>query len=466
MENSNPIIERFGIKGLFGKKDVELSFKHKAQVYIGENGLGKTTILNALNYLLSCDFRNLVNIPFSRVDVAIAGRGYAFSKEEINSYIEARGERHRKSGFYQSVNQSLQDDDVKALQKVIRSGESDMAKMQGVLDLLKQKGLNINAPSDFIMDVLTQIVLDRLENNQIEEFLKLMKSLQFRILYFPTYRRIEKDVRTMLKERRNRRNYPYSSRELDLESSFVEELSEAVHSGMSDIKRRRDSILRRISDISRKELDSMSVDLLKRQIAGIPETIQLEDSDKDKITAIIQKSQVGLSTKEQETVLQMMSTGKIYNDENKFLLYLLTRLKDIYNSYEAYDQGIKTFVEICNGYLHDKQFTYNEADLSLDLESAVKTGPIQEVLDLDLLSSGEKQLVSMFATIYLDPQSHFIVLIDEPELSLSIYWQRKLLPDMMKSPNCEFLFAVTHSPFIFENELQEYTTGMNEFVKS
>ena len=162
----------------------------------------------------------------------------------------------------------------------------------------------------------------------------------------------------------------------------------------------------------------------------------------------------------------MMSTGKIYNDENKFLLYLLTRLKDIYNSYEAYDQGIKTFVEICNGYLHDKHFTYNEADLSLDLESAVKTGPIQEVLDLDLLSSGEKQLVSMFATIYLDPQSHFIVLIDEPELSLSIYWQRKLLPDMMKSPNCEFLFAVTHSPFIFENELQEYTTGMNEFVKS
>ena len=114
----------------------------------------------------------------------------------------------------------------------------------------------------------------------------------------------------------------------------------------------------------------------------------------------------------------------------------------------------------------DKQFSYNEADLSLDLESTVNTGLIQEVLDLDMLSSGEKQLVALFATIYLDPQNHFVILIDEPELSLSIYWQRKLLPDVMKSPNCDFLFAVTHSPFIFDNELQEFTTGMNEFVKS
>jgi len=460
------IIEEFSIKGLFGKKDVDLVFPNKVQIYIGENGLGKTTILNALNFLLSCDFQSLVNISFSRIDIVLQGKKYSLSKEELKNYLRARDGKTRRTGLYQRLLQTLMEPDVRELQKIIRSGQSDMARLQGVQQFLKEKGFDSDSPGDYIMESVTQLVVDRLECIEIDEMRQVIEELNVRILYFPTYRRIEKDVRTMLKERRNKSHFAFNSRILDLESSFVEELSEAVHSGMSDIKKRRDRILRRISDISRKELDTMSVELLKTQIAGIPEDLTLDISDKKKIEAIIYKSQVGLTSEEQGRVLGLMESGEIYNEKNKFLLYLLTRLKDIYNSYESYDLGIKAFVDICNGYLRDKQFTYNEADLTLDLESTVKTGPIQEVLDLDLLSSGEKQLVAMFATIYLDPQSRFIMLIDEPELSLSIYWQRKLLPDVMKSANCEFLFAVTHSPFIFDNELQEYTTGMNEFVKS
>lgn len=461
-----PLIERFSIKGLFGKKDVDLTFKGKAQIYIGENGLGKTTILNALNFLLSCDFTNLINIVFSRIDIVLAGRDYSFSKDEIKTYIKTKNGRIRRTGLYQSLRQTLNDDDLKNLQDIIRSGKEEMAKMQDVNQFLSTRGFSFDAPSDYVMEIITLLVVDRYETSQIDEFRRTMEDSQLRILYFPTYRRIEKDVRTMLQERRNRVRSEYTSRELNLESSFVEELSEAVHSGMSDIKKRRDRILRRIADISRKELDTMSVDLLKKQIAGIPEAIILEEGDKEKLEAIIHKSQVGLTHEEQSKVLSMISSREIYDEDNRFLLYLLIRLKEIYKSYESYDRSIKTFVEICNAYLCDKHFSYNEADLSLDLESTVNTGLIQEVLDLDMLSSGEKQLVALFATIYLDPQNHFIILIDEPELSLSIYWQRKLLPDVMKSPNCDFLFAVTHSPFIFDNELQEFTTGMNEFVKS
>ena len=38
-----PTVENFEILGLFGGKDVKLSFTNKVQIYIGENGLGKTT---------------------------------------------------------------------------------------------------------------------------------------------------------------------------------------------------------------------------------------------------------------------------------------------------------------------------------------------------------------------------------------------------------------------------------------
>jgi predicted ATPase len=53
-----------------------------------------------------------------------------------------------------------------------------------------------------------------------------------------------------------------------------------------------------------------------------------------------------------------------------------------------------------------------------------------------------------------------IVLIDEPELSLSLDWQKHLLPDVINSPGCAQLLAITHSPFIFDNELDMYAGPM------
>ena len=71
-----------------------------------------------------------------------------------------------------------------------------------------------------------------------------------------------------------------------------------------------------------------------------------------------------------------------------------------------------------------------------------------------------------FSKIYLSEASkRFIVLFDEPELSLSIVWQKQLLPDIINSEKCEFMLAVTHSPFIFDNELDKYAVGLNEYIK-
>jgi len=44
-------------------------------------------------------------------------------------------------------------------------------------------------------------------------------------------------------------------------------------------------------------------------------------------------------------------------------------------------------------------------------------------------------------------------------------WQKQLLPDIINSKKCDFLLAVTHSPFIFDNELDMYAVGLNEYIK-
>jgi predicted ATP-binding protein involved in virulence len=81
------------------------------------------------------------------------------------------------------------------------------------------------------------------------------------------------------------------------------------------------------------------------------------------------------------------------------------------------------------------------------------------------LSSGEKQIVSLFSHLYLTNKHDYLVLIDEPELSLSVKWQKTFLEDVRKGAFCNGLVAVTHSPFIFDNSLDEYAHGIEEFRK-
>ena len=51
------------------------------------------------------------------------------------------------------------------------------------------------------------------------------------------------------------------------------------------------------------------------------------------------------------------------------------------------------------------------------------------------MSSGEKQIVSLFARLYLTGKDDYVILFDEPELSLSIKWQEKLLKDILDTKN-------------------------------
>jgi predicted ATP-dependent endonuclease of OLD family len=117
---------------------------------------------------------------------------------------------------------------------------------------------------------------------------------------------------------------------------------------------------------------------------------------------------------------------------------------------------------VCNNYLIGKKVFYDESDIKI----YIKSDSSSESLPLNKLSSGEKQIISIFSKIYLsEDNQRFIVLFDEPELSLSMTWQQKLLPDILNSKKCDFLLAVTHSPFIFDNELDRYAIGLREYIE-
>lgn len=71
------------------------------------------------------------------------------------------------------------------------------------------------------------------------------------------------------------------------------------------------------------------------------------------------------------------------------------------------------------------------------------------LLAIEDLSSGEKQILLLLLRIFLLDEKESVVLIDEPENSLDISWQYKLIDLFVKlNPNAQF-FITTHSPSIF-----------------
>ncbi|OJH16417.1 hypothetical protein BLX88_23785, partial [Bacillus obstructivus] len=65
--------------------------------------------------------------------------------------------------------------------------------------------------------------------------------------------------------------------------------------------------------------------------------------------------------------------------------------------------------------------------------------------------------------LYLEDTEPLIYIIDEPELSLSIAWQKKILKDIYNSGKVALMISTTHSPFIFKNEFEVFAKDLNKF---
>lgn len=155
-----------------------------------------------------------------------------------------------------------------------------------------------------------------------------------------------------------------------------------------------------------------------------------------------------------------------------FLPYFLNQLGKVVKTAQSLEEPVSLFVNSCNKYLLSKEpSTEKKGRVGVDdlkelkvnrknLRVYVQSVPGGRRISLNALSSGEKQMISLFAKLFLYPKEK-IVLIDEPELSLSIDWQCTILVDVLNAPLCRQVIAITHSPFVFDNELDPFARPLS-----
>ena len=94
---------------------------------------------------------------------------------------------------------------------------------------------------------------------------------------------------------------------------------------------------------------------------------------------------------------------------------------------------------------------FRHKSLKIDRESGfIVRSDNGHPLELDALSSGEQHELVLLYDLLFHVQPNTLVLIDEPELSLHVTWQKQFLPELLKivaTAQFDALIA-THSPFI------------------
>lgn len=441
------MIEYIKIYDLHGEKDVLLKFYDNVKIIIGDNGSGKTTVLSALYSILSQNFHKLNKLDFEKIELKFSS-GDLIELDKLSLGVGARTymELIEHSGL-EGINKSIQPDELFSLVQIIRkSSYSSVQHMPEFRKISRRSGLSSRNIYERLL-FLSGRFLDEKYSSPVSDEIKeiISKNVNGEILYLPTYRRVEEALN----------NLGY------LDDDFSSQ-DQPIQFGMNDVKVRFSKIKSELKETAVKLYTNLNGKMLTQLAsnykASETEFAKIEKVDELKI--VLSRVGDGISSETKSQIMNLIETGYIKQDRYHPLVFVLSNLVDVYLEQKETDDAIKVFVNIANKYLVNKEFSYDENDVDIKVINK-KTG---NTVALENLSSGEKQLISLFSMLYLDKVDNYIVIFDEPELSLSIEWQETLLPDMLNSGKCKFMVAATHSPFIFDNELDD-KTGIIEVLR-
>jgi predicted ATPase len=82
------------------------------------------------------------------------------------------------------------------------------------------------------------------------------------------------------------------------------------------------------------------------------------------------------------------------------------------------------------------------------------------------LSSGEKQMLAILLTVLIQDNKPAVLFMDEPEVSLHIEWQKRLIDMVLElNPNVQIILT-THSPAVVMNGWIDHVTEVSDITDS
>jgi ABC-type Mn2+/Zn2+ transport system ATPase subunit len=463
-------ITKFEIEGLFSDRNISIPIVDNKLVLVGPNGIGKSSVASIFYYFVSRQWGRLLAFDFETISITIEGERFVARRDDISGLSQ-----------FGKISASLPPSSRFRvnLEKLAAAGlaEQFMAPSKLELDVRRKISEVLEMPLQEVM-LFQRSVWRRLSSDSDEDLFsrpslsfegRLAERLPGRVLYLPTYRRIEKDIKEIFPDFEARyRAYVGESGSLRA-GRFSSHYIELVSFGMEDVRKNLADKMAELRNYSLSQYNNLSGVYLRDVIHGRADKFSskdINDLTPKGIDDILERVSENALSRQDKVLLRdkiqsIQGKSKADIDTNdRYLAHYFTRLVSASLDIATREDDISSFVRVCNAYLSpSKGMSYDERQFEVEIaEGSGRT------IDLSMLSSGEKQIVSIFAHLYLEDVRDQFVIIDEPELSLSVPWQKRFLTDIQESGRCGFLLAVTHSPFIYENSLTEHSIDLRRYT--
>ena len=409
-------IEEVQIKGLWGYRDVAISLNRDLNIIIGANGSGKTTILNLIYSILSSDFGSALNIEFEEVAI------------------------HLRSGMGKSVRTVKVRPDLQ--ERVLNLS---VGQKRTVIDIDPLFGSRLPAYRTGSELGEVRIRRQRASVRRRRAFRDLMPDL-VSIFWLPVSRRLPELESEEEPYRRESVDW-VDVRLSDLHKSLAEYYSRLNAQLAERYKAFEHQVLSAI--LYSKEQDqpdlfpsSMPTEAEREQLLRAFEDAGLLDEEMQR------KINDHLSAAEK--ALRRFTEDPNAMEPRDILVLLLvgrTKLMVEYAGHLERDREriflpIRSFEKTVNSFLEPKRMTVDESG-NVKVES-----PATSELATHLLSSGEKQILILLTQALMSGDDLVVYIADEPELSLHVDWQGRLLEALIRLGGGSQVIVATHSPDI------------------
>ena len=472
------MLSKVQITNLFGNELVNIDFSKRSVIITGDNGNGKTTILNTIynsltgNYSVSDLKYNTIKIKFDSDFEYMKSIFVKKSSDENGEKIEIR---------YKSENQSLIVNlRVSKMKKIIILEKIVKKQNRTSSTLFEEKGPeNQLIPSGQKVSIVN--LMDLIDED--DDFSKKLKEINKSLLYFPTYRLIDLDIESYYsslydspimallqrEQREKKKKFGISDRRvIGMSNSDIEEILKEYSRTLNEVSSNSLDILFR--DFTKSTMMKMGQSLGNIRVSSFTKNIKTLEQLKsinDILELNISTDTLQEISSQYEKNIQLLdeirSNDNNVNAEDRDRLFeavlalpLMQVIQDLQTEYSKYNNKITEELTSYN-YISEnlKDFSGNKLKLiktELNEFEFQKVGT--QINKFSDFSTGEKQLITflVYSAIELPKTTPALVIIDEPELSLHVKWQNKLLKNLLKKSNLQVLSA-THSPYIINRSV-------------
>jgi len=421
------------IKNLFDifNHSIDLK-KERITILTAPNGYGKTITLKAINSLFNKNFSFFVNLSFSKIvfkfeeDYSIK-INKIFSDELLNIEFSLFQNNKKLESFKYPPKNFIRD---------------------------LRRDFPTRIIEDFIPDFIHRIDSNEWLNKLNNEVLSLDEILVQFGEYLPD--NIAKRVDTKIPEQF-----------LDFIDNFnvylIQEQRLVLREPISKAKYRREVI---ITDTIEKYSQELS-NLIREKIGEYAQITQSLDSSFPK--RLFKHENINIDIEELKERLKNLEIkreklskyGFLKYEETSFFEYdnieendtkvLSLYIKDNEEKLSVFDILIDK-IELFTDILNNRRFNFKSIEIDKD-RGFIFISKDKSILKLTELSSGEQHEVVLLFELLFKAEENSLVLIDEPEISLHVVWQKEFLNDIKEIIELQRIDIIiaTHSPQIINN---------------